>query len=699
MKRILLWILLSLALLIILAMILAPGIARRYTIKHGPELTGRSLAIDKVRVYWFSTKVRITGLTLFEADNQHTFISFDTLLVDFKPLRLIRNELHLQRLYLSGLRTFAVQEDSIFNFSDLTDKFSGGENADTTLTEDEAKEAFGYHLYDIELRNARFEYDNRNIGDTLILRNVSFDIPYVGWDQEEKSEAGLRLNLKREAYIEAGININPVAGDFDMTLSLQEMSLEGYSKLLSAYTEIDSVDGMFNAGLEIIGNINEPEHAVVAGAVDLEGLSFTDRGEKFLGANSIRLKMREIDLYRSRFLIDSLVLEQPYVYFELKDSTNNLFELLGYTPPDSTAAAAETPPSDTLSSGNPEPVYYSIQSFRFEQGVIDFTDLTTGDPFEYHLSEIEINTDSIESNADRVSVYASMLLNERGKLVAETSFDPLAPENFTLDYTITDFQLNDLNIYSRYYMGFPILYGEMFYRGHTQVSKKELISDNRLVMDNVELGEKGGGLHDLPIKFALYILKDRNDVVNLEIPVRGRTDDPQVSVGQIVWNTIKNLIIRTATAPYDFLSNLLGVDPGDIEAIEFGYRDTTLTEGIQKQLDLLVELEQIKPSMEIELFYFNDPEREARDILMIETGSDSIRIEALDPAAPEKVEADSLVVVFNDTRITNIEQYLNAASDSTQIVISRSDPRDPLNVGSRPRFEMRYSLKDEHLSD
>ena len=166
--------------------------------------------------------------------------------------------------------------------------------------------------------------------------------------------------------------------------------------------------------------------------------------------------------------------------------------------------------------------------------------------------------------------------------MAETSFDPLSPANFTLDYTITDFQLNDLNIYSRYYMGFPLLYGEMFYRGHTDVKEKDLVSDNHLIMDNVELGEKTGGIHDLPLKFALYILKDRNDVIDLEIPVRGRTDDPQVSVGQIVWNTLKNLIIRTAAAPYDFFADLLGVDPGDIEAIEFGYRDTMLTENFQK---------------------------------------------------------------------------------------------------------------------
>jgi hypothetical protein len=152
-------------------------------------------------------------------------------------------------------------------------------------------------------------------------------------------------------------------------------------------------------------------------------------------------------------------------------------------------------------------------------------------------------------------------------------------------------------------------------------------------------------------------------------------------------------------APYDFLSDLLGVDPEDIEAIEFQYQDTVLTEGIQKQLDLLVELEQIKPSMEIELIYFNDPDKEAEEVIMSATGRDSIEIRTLDPASPELLEADSMVVAFNQTRISMVEQYLLSASDSTQIVISRSDPRDPLNVGSRPKFEMRYSMKDENLNE
>ena len=140
--------------------------------------------------------------------------------------------------------------------------------------------------------------------------------------------------------------------------------------------------------------------------------------------------------------------------------------------------------------------------------------------FDYYLSEIALVCDSILSNSDWVNIYSDMLLNKRGKLIAEVGFDPANPLDIILDYTITDFQLSDLNIYSRFYMGFPILYGDMYYKSHTEIISNQLTSENKLIIQNAELGDKSGGIYDLPIKFALFLLKDRRGIINLDIPVR-----------------------------------------------------------------------------------------------------------------------------------------------------------------------------------
>jgi len=109
--------------------------------------------------------------------------------------------------------------------------------------------------------------------------------------------------------------------------------------------------------------------------------------------------------------------------------------------------------------------------------------------------------------------------------------DPLM--NLNLDVWITDFILSDLNIYSRHYLGSSILRGDMDYRSNTRIRDGQLSSENKLVIEHVEVGEKEGGLHDLPLKFALFLLKDREGVVNLDVPVRGDLKNPEVSVGKI----------------------------------------------------------------------------------------------------------------------------------------------------------------------
>jgi hypothetical protein len=71
---------LGLLIIILAVLILAPWFVRRYAEKHSPELIG--------------------------------------------------HDLFVQHFYLSGLTGFIVQEDSVFNFSDLTEKQPDGEPAD-----------------------------------------------------------------------------------------------------------------------------------------------------------------------------------------------------------------------------------------------------------------------------------------------------------------------------------------------------------------------------------------------------------------------------------------------------------------------------------------------------------------------------------------------------------------------------------------
>ena len=73
-------------------------------------------------------------------------------------------------------------------------------------------------------------------------------------------------------------------------------------------------------------------------------------------------------------------------------------------------------------------------------------------------------------------------------------------------------------------------------------------AQNRLVLEQLQLGEQvdSPDAVDLPIKLAVALLKDTEGKIDIELPVAGNLKDPQFSVAPIVWQTLRNLVLRAA---------------------------------------------------------------------------------------------------------------------------------------------------------
>ena len=714
-RKVILRTIIVLVVLIFLLLALLPGIAKRYAVNHGKELVGRQIEMEKLKLNYFTGTVKVIGFKMFEEDEKEVFVSFDILIVDLEPYRFFANEFVMESFYLKGLNLKIIQYDSIFNFDDLIAFHNSGVDSEEVDTiEDD--EPFHFQLSNIELKNAEFAFDDRTVDKITDLKDLSFIIPFIGWDQEVRSEAGLRFAFKDEGFFESSINVDPIDGDFEAKITINHLNLKSFHEYVTSYANINAIDGVFNCRVKIDGNIYEAEKSLIAGNAEIIDFIVEDLQEKkFLGVTKLECVLKEVNTYDKSYIFDSLILTEPYVYFEMDSLTNNISEIFDSSYKDKTVSSE----GDTVSYED-ESLYYAINHISIKKGILDYSDNLTGKPFEYHLSEIEMTADSILSNSSWVNTYSEMLLNNRGTLVAEVGFNPDNPMDIMLDYVVTDFQLSDLNIYSSHYMGFPILYGDMYYKSHTEIINNQLSSENKLVVNNAELGDKNGGLYSLPMKFALFLLKDRNGVIDLDIPVSGNLDDPNVSVGKIVWATFKNLIVKVAAAPFDFLAGVIGVDPKDIKEIKYTYLDTTLTVDRQRQLDLLMMLERKKDDLKIELVYFNDKDIEKKQIAVNEAGklfaaetgkdyrsdeNDFIKflksktgIDSLDIVSSSQVlipesNVDLILIQLTNSRRNSIEKYLSSAIDSSGISVFVPEIKSPKNVGAEPTFEVKYTMK------
>ncbi|MBK6282143.1 MAG: DUF748 domain-containing protein, partial [Draconibacterium sp.] len=303
---------------------------------------------------------------MFESDDKEVFVQFDTLLIDAEPYKYISEELVIEQLYLKGLIATVIQNDSIFNFDDLLSFFATEEDSvpkDTTVSE-----PLQFQLSNIELKGAEFIYNNQTVNKTTILNDVSFFVPYIGWDQKEKSKAGLKFNFKNEGYFESSIDIDPIGGDFEANLKVYHLYLDAFKDYVASYANVNSFEGMMSSNFAISGNINEPDKTKVSGQMEVLDFLMTDKKDKkFLGAKRLGCNLKLIDYSNSSYVVDSLVFSEPYVYFRMEGESNNFFEIFNVSDEAEGSVQVAEVKIDTVAA---TPLNYSINNLIVENGIL-----------------------------------------------------------------------------------------------------------------------------------------------------------------------------------------------------------------------------------------------------------------------------------------------------------------------------------------
>ncbi|WP_319501657.1 DUF748 domain-containing protein [uncultured Draconibacterium sp.] len=715
-KRIVLIILLALSLIVVIALALAPGLIRNYINKNGVELSGRTITIEKIKYNYFTSTLQVFNMAMYEQNNTDVFVGFDTLLLNLKPLRLLKHEITVQQFQLVNPYSQVIQTDTVFNFSDLIEFFDTGE---ATAEEDTTQsKPYLLNLNLLEIKNGTVSYTDTELDNNISMKNISFLIPQIYWGGEESS-ADLDFNIGNGGSISTDFDFDSKTGDFRGEIKLNKLVLNIALPYIQEYMQFNKMEGTLDATAKFTGNENNLTNFELSGNAEVAGLMFTDMNDKnVLGAAKTKLDLNHSKPLLYQAEIGKIEIIQPYVYFALIDSLSNFEKMM--VPVENETVA------DTTESEETEPFDILINKFVIDSGLIDFSDQRLQEVFNYELSQVHVDMDSLSLNSNWLEINSSMKLNKRGDLVAELGLNPYDPfQHIELNYVLSEFQLPDINIYSKYYAGLPILFGDMYYRNKTSIINKKLNSENELIISNVEMGRKSGGLYDVPIKLALFILKDKNGDVNLDIPVTGDLSDPKTDVGKIVWNTFKGFMGKIVSSPFRALGNLLGADPKELEEITILYSDTTLTRKQHRSLDLLLELEQQKPELLIEMQYLNDRKLERIDAaseivqeryteetgkkkarnnkeyleyLKTETQRDSLVMQDYERLLAPKTEVDSVIISRENNRLQLVTDYLHEQNNSTTIRVLEYNEDEVLNIGSRPQFKISYKLAEDEAA-
>ncbi|MBK8477345.1 MAG: DUF748 domain-containing protein [Opitutaceae bacterium] len=188
--------------------------------------------------------------------------------------------------------------------------------------------------------------------------------------------------------------------------------------------------------------------------------------------------------------------------------------------------------------------------------------------------------------------------------------NPLSGDAYTdLKVAFTGIELRPFAPYSGRYAGYAIDKGKLSFDLGYHLSARELVGENKVMLDQFFLGEPiaSPDATKLPIKLALALLRDRDGRITLELPVRGNLDDPDFKYGRIVWETLGNVIVKAATAPFAMLGGLFGAGH-DLSAVDFASGSAELTPEALARLDGLIKALTERPGLSLEISSQPQPE-------------------------------------------------------------------------------------------
>lgn len=215
------------------------------------------------------------------------------------------------------------------------------------------------------------------------------------------------------------------------------------------------------------------------------------------------------------------------------------------------AAAAASAPAADASAAAPQ---FSADRIRVNRGVVDFTDRFVRPSYSARLSEL---AGSLGAFSSAQPAMAPLTVRGRvagtGVLEIDGQLKPGAPVALDIAANATDIELAPLSPYAAKYAGYAIERGKLSTRLRYQVQPGgQLVASNQIILNQLTFGERvdSPDATSLPVRFAVALLKDRDGVIDVNLPVSGSLNDPEFSVGGLVWKLFLNLIGKAVTSPF-----------------------------------------------------------------------------------------------------------------------------------------------------
>ncbi|MET0518987.1 MAG: DUF748 domain-containing protein [Burkholderiaceae bacterium] len=453
---------------------------------------------------------------------------------------------------------------------------------------------------------ARLSDESTQPATTLALQDIQAEAD--GFSDDPKASLPLRLSLRagEGGQLSVSGRLQPALPAADLQIKLQGLSLLPARGPLAQLAALNLERGLLDVDGRLLYAKAQPSFE---GSFALRELLIreTESKERFLAWK--RLGSRKLVLTPQGLKMGVLELDglgAKLIIF--KDKTVNVVKVFRPRAEGAIAAAAPAPATRP-------PFQVDIGRIRFDRSEMEFADLSLALPFGTHVHDLKGYVVGLSTTpGSRARLELDGQVDEYGMASAKGTLKPGDPTDaMDIKLLFKNVEMSSLTPYSATFAGRRISSGKLSLDLDYKLQQRQLKGENQIVMDQLTLGERvpGSEAPNLPLDLAIAILQDSDGKIDLGLPVSGSLDDPQFSVGGIVWKAFTNVLGKIVTAPFRALGALFGGGgAGDGERrseIVFAAGEAGLQPPEREKLDQLAAQLGKRPALALEVAGSFDP--------------------------------------------------------------------------------------------
>ncbi|HEY1891090.1 MAG TPA: DUF748 domain-containing protein [Steroidobacteraceae bacterium] len=465
---------------------------------------------------------------------------------------------------------------------------------------------------DIRVADTRVSLEDRGVKPAahLILSGITARI--TGYATSPQSPLSLSLqtaiNGKGQLHLTAAGTLQPEA--LKANLAVSDIDLRALQPYMSKYTALTLASGILGSTLEV--DRGADGRLSTAGRIDVTDMRAVDDDLKqdFIKWQGLHIVGLRYASSPASLHIDHITAVAPYARVIIgADHTVNVSEALH--PRGSRAkAAAKAAQAQAAAAGGKAPVRsaaamaMTIGLVRVANGTADYADFSMQPNFATGIQDLHGTVKGLSSDPSsratlelqgRVDRYAPVDISGVVNLLAATTYSDVTMK-------FRGLELTRMTPYSVRFAGYKIASGTLDADLHYKLDNGKLDANHTLVIDQLELGDQVPSPHAtrLPLRLAIALLKDRNGVIRLGLPVTGSLNNPQFSLGPLIGMALLNVLKKAVMAPFAMLGRLVG-GGANMNRIAFPPGSASLLPAAQAQVAAVAKALAQRPQLQLQV--------------------------------------------------------------------------------------------------